>query len=341
MRLADAVHDAYLTGWAISEGPLTPRVTAGGSAAVAVALEYPGDPGILEAALTLGHLEGIRAGIRERREKLLAAHLKAITAAWNACIADLDDPAAVTRRYRRDIHAAAGTVTKDPQKAWWRDTGTATALTWLNGIYHADGYQALVLAAEEALLDGMAEGEADALAIAAARQGKTGFAIGRAFTGARERLDGSHLAGQPALDAIAAMIAGAANDTGRRLAKLTGDGASEDDMTSAVTDLTSGDDIRAVRTWTDHALWKAIGAGILALYGRISGGLATLAAVSVAWVTEGDRKVCPACLANAANGPYPHDEVPSYPAHPGDRCDLETRQRLPLRFLAPFLPSRS
>jgi hypothetical protein len=337
MRLAGAVREAYLTGWAISGGPFTPRVQAGCTAAVA--LWHRDGPHILETALQLGHLEGVQAEVRERREELLRRHLKAITASWNACISDL--PAGdIARRFRRDTHIAAGADLDPSQAGWLKDTGTAAALTWLNGIYHADGYQALLSAIEDALLDGMAEGEADALAAAAARHGKTGFAIGNAFAAARERLDGSHLASQPALDAIAAMIAGAANDTGRSLARLAADGASDDDMTAAVRDLASGDDVRSVRTWTDHALWKAIGAGILALYDLVSGGLATLTVISVDWVTEADRKVCPVCLANAADGPYPHDQVPDFPSHPLCRCDLVTRQRLPLRFLAPFLPAR-
>lgn len=337
MLLAEAARDAYLTGWAIAGGPLTPRVQPGCAAAVTVVLEHRDNPGILEAALHLGHLEGVQAEVHQRREKLLAAHLKTIIAAWNACVKDLGTRD-VARRFRRDIHLAAEAVTKDPQKQWWQDTGTAAALTWLNGIYHTDGYQALVDAVEEALLDGMAEGEADTLAIAAVRQGKTGFAIDAAFATARERLDGSHPAGQAALTAIAAMVTGAANDTGRRLAQLAGDDATEDEMAAAAGDLTSGDDVRSVTTWTDHALWKAIGAGILALYERVSGGLATLTAISVDWVDVGDSRECPICRANAAGSPYPQDQVPSFPAHPRCRCDLQGRQRLPLRFLAPFLP---
>lgn len=40
------------------------------------------------------------------------------------------------------------------------------------------------------------------------------------------------------------------------------------------------------------------------------------------WVTEGDGKVCAACLGYAAAGPYRAADAPGCPAHPGCRCAL-------------------
>jgi hypothetical protein len=53
--LAEAAADAYLSGWALTDAPFTPRVEAGCLAAVQTALDFPGDPGVLEATMHLGH----------------------------------------------------------------------------------------------------------------------------------------------------------------------------------------------------------------------------------------------------------------------------------------------
>jgi hypothetical protein len=60
-------------------------------------------------------------------------------------------------------------------------------------------------------------------------------------------------------------------------------------------------------------LVTGIGAAALAVY-RL------LKVQRVRWLTEDDAKVCPACLANAAGGPYPVASAPDCPAHNKCRC---------------------
>src|SRR6185437_1201271 len=114
--------------------------------------------------------------VYDRREKLLCKHLRAVTAAWNACLADFG-PRDAVRQFRQVMDITAEAVTADPQKQWWKDAATTAALGWLRGIYRTAGYAALIAAIEDAIRSGMAEGEAGALALAASRQGKTGFSI--------------------------------------------------------------------------------------------------------------------------------------------------------------------
>lgn len=329
LPLAGAAAEAYLAGWALTEAPFTERIHAGCIAAMATALEFRTDPAVLEATLQLGHLSGVWQTVYDRREKLLRKHVKAVTAAWNACMADLE-PRDVVRRFRRDIYLPAEAVTKDPRKKWWQDTAIAAALGWLRRVYHVKGYEALVAALAEAIREGMAEGEADALALAASRQGKTGFRIADAFKAAYERLASDHSISQKAADAATAIINGAAGSIGRRLASMAGDDGSEDDMAAAVDGMVSGDDVQPVDTGTDWWLWAAIGAGVMALY--------RLAGVQLYdWVDVGDERECQACLTNAAGSPYRLENFPDLPAHPRCRCSCGTSDLLPLSFLAAFL----
>src|SRR5215475_1321028 len=73
--LAAIAREAYAMGWAASRGPMTDRVRAGSVAAVDLALAHWDEPGVLEATLQLGHLEGIWAGIFDRRLQLHADSL--------------------------------------------------------------------------------------------------------------------------------------------------------------------------------------------------------------------------------------------------------------------------
>lgn len=334
--LAPAAAEAYLAGWALTDAPFTGRVEAGCYAAVQVALEHRYDPAVLEVALQLGQLEGVWAVIYRRRARLQAKHERAIAAAWDACTAELD-PADVARRFRSAIYLHGESATKDPTKKWWQDIAITAALAWLRGIYHTDGYPALAAALEDAIRSGMAEGEADALALAAARLGRTGFQIGQAFKTAYARLATNHVISQQAADAATRMIDAAAGDTGRRLASLAGDGASEQEMTSGAGD-TSGGKSNAVTGGADRTVWAAILAGAVGLWSRAAGWLGLGGApqgpdtppggggpgdaILLDWINAADDRVCATCQDYSDNGPYTPDQVPGYP-HSRCRCSVD------------------
>jgi hypothetical protein len=325
--LAGLAAEAYLAGWALTGAAFTERAQAGCGAAVAVALEHRADPGILEAALDLGHLEGIWATVYARRNRLLATHLKRVMAAWNDCVKPLD-ARQLARRFRSDAYLTSETVSPDVQ--FWRDTGTAAALGWLRAVYRSGGHDALIAAIEDAIRSGMAEGEAGALAVAASRQGKTGFDIAAAFKAAYGRLAADHTIAATAAAVLTKIIDGAGTDLGRRLASMAGDGSSEDEIADTIADLAAGNDVRPVKSWLGDAIWAAIGAGITALY-RLAG------VALYDWDDAGDSRVCPVCEANAAGSPYEAGVLPAFPGHPGCRCNISTRERIPLALLAAFL----
>lgn len=324
--LAEAAADAFTEGWLLS-GCEAEFTEAEFCAAVGAALDCGDHPGVLEATLDLGHLTGTWKTVYGRRERLLRKHLRAVAAAWDACLDGLD-PRDMVRQFRSvmDLTAEAS----DPDRQWWKDAATTAAVAWLRRLYQAGGYLALVAAIEDAIRSGMAEGEADALALAASRQGETGFSIAKAFTAAYDRLADDASVSQQAADALASIVDGAAADIGRELTDQAGDGGSEDDMTSAAAAAVSGDGSRSVRTWADWAVSAAILTGARGVYRIVAGALG--GPVQVDWITAGDGRVCATCDGYERNGPYSPDDVPGYP-HPGCRCSTHSRTRFPSSFL--------
>jgi hypothetical protein len=295
------------------------------------------------------NLTGVWAEIYGRRNKLLTRHSKAVAAAWDACIAELGSPRSMVQSFRSEARLVAKLA--DPNRPWWKDAGTAAALAWLQGLYQAKGWAALVAALELAIAEGMAEGEADALALAADRLGRTGFAIGKAFSAALARLQGDPGIAQQAADAAAEMADSAAADLGGTLADQAGDDASEDDMTAAVSDALSGGQSRAVGLGLDWALYAAILAGAVALYQRAMQQQTTESTVPgqppqepppaparilLDWITAGDDRVCDTCQGYADHGPYSPEDVPGYP-HGRCRCSIAEAATMPTSFLAALL----
>ena len=339
-KLAEAIRplaaEAYLSGWALTDAPWSPRIEAGLIAAVECAAEFADDPAVLEASLVLGSLTGVWATIYQRRARLQRKHERAILAAWRACTAGLD-PADLARWFRRDTYQTAEAATKDPTKRWWRDVAIATALAWLRAVYHTDGFEALVAALADAIRSGMAEGEAGALALAASRQGRTGFRIAAAFQAAYDRLADDHTIEQRAATAVTGIIDATAGDVGRRLAAQAGDGASQDDMAGGVSDVMSGG--QAVDRGSDAALWAGIGLGALALYqaiGTPAGGGNAPDIASLLWVTAADGRVCVQCQDNEDNSPYTLTNAPEMPAHPRCRCSWDYTGNVPSSLLDSF-----
>jgi hypothetical protein len=289
--------------------------------------------------------EPVWGEIEQRRAKLTRKHLKAVLAAWNDPAAGLSADTLV-RQFRAEVQPVAKYA--DPN----RDKALTAALAWLAAIYQAKGYAALVAAISDAIRSGMAEGEADALAVAAARQGAGGIAIDRAFAGAYERLADDGDITRQAADAAERMISGAAADVSRVLAEGAADDSSDDEMSAAADDAVTGNDVRSVSSWLQDAIWGAIGAGLVWLAGTAGSGNAPLpepgeapnpppgppqppSPVFIAWVTDGNP--CPTCVDNEANGPYAPQDVPAFPAHPRCQCELDQADDIPASFYAAYL----
>jgi hypothetical protein len=273
-------------------------------------------------------LTGAWADVHRRREELLAAHQPAIVAAWDACLASLGSPRSVVRDFRRDIaHVAKA---KDPDTAWWKDAATAAALAWLRRLLDTKGYPTLVTAIEDAIRAGMAEGEANALALAAHEQGLAGFQVDRAFQAAYDRLDGDPAVTRQAQDAAEGMVDSTAAGVGRNLADEAEDEDSgEQDMTAAAAQAAAGSTLGG---WVGNLLWSAFGRGALGLYSRAAD---SGAQVLIDWFSE--PSACIICQDNTANGPYLPQDIPPYLAHPSCRCWLASATGLPDWMLTEWL----
>jgi len=330
---------------AVDEGAVA---KAGGS----TALPKAGDP---------DDWTGIWARTHERRTRLLAKHERVVLAAWNDLTATLN-PAALVRQFKADI----GQVAKlsDPSRPWWKDRGRDAALAWLTALQQRKGWAALVAAIEDAIRDGMAEGEADSLAVAADRQGVKGFSVAAAFTAAAAALQGDPEVSEKAQETAQAILEATAASVSVVLADGAERDSSDDEMAGAVSGAVTGPDVSPVKSWLANALWTAAGAGLTRLIGRLFTGspAPTVPGPSapppaeagpvpppappteapepglalINWVCEGGSP-CPACQDNQAGSPYAPQDVPQYLAHNHCMCALYLASDVPSSYFAAYL----
>lgn len=264
--------------------------------------------------------------IEARREQLLAVHSAAVTAAWRHAAAGLDT-AGMLARYRSDIRVTSTAADEKTARRWRQEAARAAADAWIAPLANGPGYDALAAVFEALAADGLAEGEADALAVAAARQRAAGFSIPAAYESARGRVDEGTVR-QRARDAATGLLSGVARSVAHLVARTGGDpeqGEIED---------TAG---KAAERAADYSLWAAFGAGALGLWQRAASALGGMfgAGTLVDWLDS--ASACPLCTQNAAGSPYAPRDVPPYPAHGRCRCVLDSSARVPFSWLASFL----
>lgn len=312
MDLASLAREAFASGFALYEGPVTDRVRAGCVAAIEMACEHPDDPGVLEATLRLGELEGMWAQLYQRRDALYQSHIDGITTAWRQLVKRLDVPELVAEFRRRTGLAEAAPTTED------RKTREAVAIAAALAALHAlmadttdPAYLNLLDEIEQAIRVGTAEGKAGGLAIAAHYGGHGPIDFDRAYTDAYNAVTNLS-AYAPQARAWAGKIAeGAATDIGRSMAS---DSWIDDaDLIDTVNDTL--DDARSAKAYGDWSLSQAFGIGALAVY-------AALNITLLRWITVGDERVCYRCEQLEAQSPYSILSSPDMPAHAFCRCSL-------------------
>lgn len=308
--LAEQAREAYAEGWARTGGPMTDRVKAGCVAAIEVACAHPGEPGILEATLRLGSLEGTWAKVFARREELLARQTATVTTAWRDAAANLD-AAAMVRQVRGAL--SLGESTRDDATARARQIARDAALNLLAWLPASRAWQSLREAMRHLLQSGRAEGVADAIAIAGQAAGHLGMDFDIAFTHAYDALANLGSLWADADGWLGKMLGRAADDLGRALSDLAESGASYEEMLAAAGEILDGASGDAVSFIVDWALQTALSQGALALY-------ASEGATAISWITAGGPSVCASCDSNEANSPYAPSEFPSMPDHPRCRC---------------------
>lgn len=316
--IAAYARTAYAQGWARSGGPLTDRVHAGCLAAVELAVANAAHPGILEATLQLGALEGTWALVYQRRERLVAQHLERVAKAWRFSARRLDVRAAVTR-LRQSLGLAEYTAPAD-DTTHRRLVANAVAATLVGSIAGADATpedrESITSAVADALADAEGEGYTAAVLVGAEQVGQAAPDADVVLSDYQAQLAdlGSHWA--DATGWVDRMVKGNAGDLGGRLSQLVVDGAGFGDMVDAALDVIGGDDIRAVSTLLDLAMGQSFTRGALALYDREG-------VQQVDFVTAGGTRVCPICLDAESNNPWSRTAVPAPPLHPYCRCNLQ------------------
>lgn len=315
---AETARVAFAAGWAATGGPLTSRVKTAATVAVTHAVTHADQPGVLEATMQFGSLEGTWARIYARRDVLYRKHGTAILAAWQTLADDAFDPGAVVGAVRR----AAGVTeaaSDDTQRRREREAAVIAAVLAALRRLLADTtsthYQALITAVEQSVRDGVAEGTAGAIAIVAQQLGHAGVAFDQAYTDARAALTDLDQYQAQAVQWTTQTGEAAARDLARRLTRQAENGASTQDMvdTAADTHHDKGWLASAVTAFTDSAIGRSFAVGATTVYGVLSVG-------TVNWVTVGDARVCPRCDDLETNSPYALFGAPKPPAHPRCRC---------------------
>jgi len=272
--------------------------------------------------------------VTARRDALLTQHSAAVGAAWNAVGSALD-PQEALAAFRADARMnSAGSP--GVLKRWRQESASSAALILLSRIWRTAGYASLLAALGNAVRDGMAEGEADAMAIAAHAQRLGAFSIAEAFTAAAQQYRDDTAAETTARETAESLANGVARDIARVLASAAAD-ASDAEIVAAIDGVLRGDEVPAVARWTEEALWSAYGAGAVRLWQRAAAGNLAGASILIDWNT--DSSPCAACQENEDGSPYLPYEVPPMPQHLRCRCWYSSDVRLPVSVLAPFLAS--
>lgn len=328
-EIAPYLRKAFAYGWAASGGPMTPRVREACRVAVAMGCEHAEDADVFEATLKLGSLEGTWAAVYDRREVLYAKHIQDVTDAWHPVVDDLPIVDAVAR-FRSSVNLGQ---TQESIKDW-----LAAAVARAKWLLHRvvdnlsdSKVSRLVGALVAALRDGMAEGEAGAIALAAQEFHIVGIDFDIAFKDAWNALGKLGEFEGDARGWLGQILDGMAGDVGRTLAQLAERGATHDEMVSAVEELLTDKDIRSISTLVDMAMGQSFSRGALALYARQG-------ARQVDFLTAGDTRVCPICDTFERQSPYALVEAPAPSIHPFCRCTLVATNPLQALDFTPYLP---
>lgn len=251
--------------------------------------------------VNLTQLDGEWKPVFERRLKLLEDGIGAVLAEWRDLRPDLTGI----------VRAAMGmseAVPPDP-------AAVAAGLAAFTALESDDGLAATLA---EWIRRAIAEGWTGALGQAAHTAGAVGFDFDLAFTDAYDALEDLDTINAQALATIKTAVTGTVNDMGRTLGQMTAQGASYEDMVSAVEDLFTT--ATSASYWVDTALSAGMTQGALNLY--TSEGVTT-----ADWVTAGDQRVCAECEANEDGNPWQIDgSMPVPPQHGRCRCCITTSQ---------------
>lgn len=306
--IADLAAFAYAQGWARSGGPLTDRVKAGAVAAVALAEADPHTPGVLEATLRLGALEGMWAKVYARRQDLIDKQAAAAARAWSDVLThDVLDEA--VRHFRQSARLAEAS---DPGWAQLRAAALTAAKNALHVLKTRGSWQKLRTRLRMALAAGRAEGLVGAVAIAADKEGVDGLDWDLAFEDAYRALENIGEIWADADGWLEKILDRAEADLGRVLAQDARTGASYRQMVENAAAVLRGTDVDAVSFVVDWASTEALRQGALDLYSSQN-------VPDVDWITAGDERVCPICQANEDASPYAPTAYPKLP-HPLCRC---------------------
>ena len=306
----DTPLDSFLRGYLPhASHPLTPRAKNVLRAADAVIRENQHAPANLWDVLeSKGTIEGLYARLYQRRDRLWMKYDRRAKS-WSLRLAqDVAVDSLVADILAHHELSVTEASAADRQRDWTKQKVIAAILLAL-GLYADLATDARNMAAA-ASAEGMALGQTAAAALLA-------FVAGHKIpdmdslqqeTLAQLKRSADYWNDTDAV--ITSMIEGLAGDVAKSISKMIQDGATHDQIASYVT-ATLGAGAGA-SFYLDSHIHALFALALLAAYKQ--------AGTLVDFVTVGDARVCPACLAAEDGNPWKPNDVPPIPYHGGCRC---------------------
>lgn len=299
----DFALEAFCTGYAVhgSEYP-SPRARTALAASYGVLEAFPGPDALalIEAKATT---EGLYANIYQRRDRVWMVYDRRVRKWTQRLAADLPVDAMVA-----EIQKAADEESADARRQRIKDAIVAALFATITR------YADLVSEARNLVAAGMAEGTALGMTAAAALQALlAGNPVPDLDILQRDTLKQLQTAityYQDLETVLQDMVNGLAGDVARTTSGMVADGSSDDDLGTAIVKTVAAG--AGASFYLDSHIHAAFALAILAAIKRAN--------QLVAFVTVGDDRVCPACIAAEDGNPWKPDEVPPIPNHGGCRC---------------------
>jgi len=290
-------------------------------------VEHWEDPGIIEATLHIGHLEGVWQVIYDRREAAYTAGLAAFAAAW-ATVWRSDGIADLVHSVRGNSGPAESKSDDRPDPA--EEFAVGLVLSMLQGFVSGQAWQQLRLAVGEAMATGRATGVADAMELLADKIGATGFNFSKAFADAKRMFDNDPQMLAEVDQWLSFLVEDTARILGKKLAKMAKAGASAEEMEQYIREQIGDGDKGLLQQLLDLVIHTAITYGLLWFFRNWG--------VAQVWfITAGDDKVCPECDAIEQENPYSISDPPLPPIHPNCRCSLFTEDEIQADAISAYL----
>ncbi len=299
---------AFANGYAIhDEAPLSPRARHYHRISTEVVHSFD-DPFVLRLIEAAGATEGLYAKIYKRRDRLWMKYDSKVRR-WAKSLSMNVPPELLAP----EVAKAYSEAPADTEKQ--RHAVKAVILDYLQAMLaqHPSLDAEIRSLSAAAMAEGKAEGQTAAEALLAHAAKERVPDLTRSAAANLKTIQASRDYGQGSADMVKGVVAGLAGDAAIKYVALSNDDSSNNEAPANSLIPTFGLGAGAA-FYTDLNIHGSFALAMLAAYA------ANQPDAQVNFVTVGDDRVCPECLAAEDGNPYSAGSVPPIPLHSGCRC---------------------